>query len=107
MKISQTPTRWILQLTSTALPVHAFVSEKLIKAGFWVDAHERACACVCVCSKARHSLINAVAGKVTRPNCVTNCHFLFPEETNGKLILKNRKKREVKEKLMVNLNLNR
>lgn len=57
--------------------------------------------CVCVCSKDRHSLINAVAGKVTRPNCVTNCH-LFPEETNGKLMLENRKKREVKEKLMEN-----
>lgn len=73
MKISQTPTRCILQLTSAALPVHAFVSEKLIKAGFWVDAHE--CVCVCVCSKDKHSLINAVAGKVTRPNCVTNCHL--------------------------------
>lgn len=48
MKISQTPTCWILQLMSKALPVHAFVSEKLIKAGFWVDAHE--CVCVRVCA---------------------------------------------------------
>lgn len=48
MKISQT--RWILQLTSTALPVHAFVSKKLIKAGFWGGARMSECVCVCVCA---------------------------------------------------------